>query len=88
MVCSFMPPDRRRLLLERRDQALTIELGDVVVEADLAAALDRFRRTTEDSAMIGNSAVSGSVRTVFGELEAVHLRHFDVGDDHVEARAL
>src|ERR1700759_2112854 len=32
------------LLLERRDQAGTIELGDIVVEAGLAAALDRRRR--------------------------------------------
>src|ERR1044072_3424501 len=31
-------------LLERRDQALTVELGDEIVEAGLAAALDRSRR--------------------------------------------
>src|SRR5204862_3193451 len=36
--------DARGLLLERRDQALTVELGDVIVQADLAAALDRLWR--------------------------------------------
>ena len=38
------------LLLERRDQALAVELGDVIVEADLAAALDRFRRAVATTA--------------------------------------
>src|SRR5947209_20542905 len=34
--------DRR--FLQRRDQALTVELGDEIVEARLAAAFDRCRR--------------------------------------------
>src|SRR5262245_528625 len=34
----------RGLLLERRDQPRAIEFGDVVVQADLAAPLDRLRR--------------------------------------------
>ena len=32
------------LFLQRRDQAGTVELGDIVVEAGLTAALDRRRR--------------------------------------------
>src|SRR2546425_9921687 len=40
------------LLLERRDQALAVELGHIVVQADLLAALDRLggdeRRETDD----------------------------------------
>src|SRR5215510_8922371 len=32
------------LLLERRDQPRAVEFGDVVVQADLAAPLDRLRR--------------------------------------------
>ena len=37
-------PTRRSSLLERRDQTLTIELRDEIVEAGLAAAFDRGRR--------------------------------------------
>src|SRR5665647_664456 len=45
----FMTYSSRRatdvgLLHERRDQALAVELGDIIVEADLTAALDRVGR--------------------------------------------
>ena len=41
----FMPlSDFGGLFLQRRDQAGTVELGDIVVEAGLPAALDRRRR--------------------------------------------
>jgi hypothetical protein len=42
MVCLSCRLTDTGLFLERRDQALPIELGDVIVEADPAAALDRF----------------------------------------------
>src|SRR3954451_11101936 len=47
---SLLIPSSRRLdefdggFLQRRDQALTVEFGDEVVEAGLAAALDRRGR--------------------------------------------
>src|SRR5665811_771024 len=44
MVCSSRRTTDVGLLLERRDQPRPVELGDIVVEADLAAALDRFGR--------------------------------------------
>src|SRR5581483_1451946 len=61
------------LLLERRNQAGTVELGDIIVEAGLAATLDRRRRhqggQTDDrhppEMRVGADAL--------GELEAVHV---------------
>ena len=44
MCASRRLDDVGGLLLERRDEALAIELGDVVVEAHLPPALDRYRR--------------------------------------------
>src|ERR1044071_5989408 len=95
MVLSLlMAAPSRRLgpldggLLERRDQPLAVELGDEIVEAGLAAALDRGRRGhrgERDDRPLGAARV-GTDR--LGELEAVHPRHFDVGHDHVERLAL
>src|SRR5580700_4753789 len=73
--------------LEGRDQAGTIELGDEVVEAGLASALDRRRRgdrRERDDRQLGGARVAPHR---LGELEAVHAGHLDVGDDHVEALA-
>src|SRR5450631_317666 len=84
MVCSSRRATDVGLLLERRDQSLTVELGDIVVEADLTAALDsfgRYDRGQRDDRQIGGARI-GAQR--FGEFEAVHLGHFDIGDDHVE----
>src|ERR1017187_6358029 len=44
MVFSSCRASDVGLLLERRDQPLPVKLGDIVVEADLATALDRFGR--------------------------------------------
>src|SRR2546423_10830732 len=70
--------------LQRRDQALAIELGDEIMEACLAAALDRRRRRDrgerDDRHM--RAARIGADR--LGQIEAVHARHLDIGDDRVE----
>src|SRR3954470_16260367 len=42
--CRMLDLGGGGLFLQRRDQAGTVELGDVVVEAGLPAALDRRRR--------------------------------------------
>src|SRR5665647_736509 len=84
MVCSSRRTTDVGLLLERRDQPLPVELGYIVVEADLAAALDRFGRYDlgqRDDRQIGGARITAQA---FGEFEAVHLGHFDIGDDHVE----
>src|SRR5450759_5315311 len=70
-------------LLERRDQSMPVELGDIVVKSDLAAALDRFGRHDRgqrDDRQIGGARIAAQA---FGEFKAVHLGHFDIGDDHV-----
>ena len=76
------------VFLQRGDQALAVELGDEIVEAGLAAALDRRRRgdrrERDDRHM--RAARVGADR--LGKLEAVHAGHFDVGDDRVELSAL
>src|SRR5262245_18831765 len=72
------------LFLERRDQALPVELGHVVVQADLAAALDRLRGDQHgqtDHGQVGDARIAPYRR---GEFEAVHARHVDVGDDNVD----
>src|SRR5581483_8084767 len=72
------------LLLERRDQAGTVELGDIVVEAGLAAALDRRRRHQRRQADDRHLAEMRVRTDALGELETVHVGHFDVGQHHVE----
>src|SRR5262245_8584194 len=44
VVCSRRTFEGGRLLLDRRDQSLPIEFGDVIVETDLPAARDSLRR--------------------------------------------
>src|ERR1700674_4780483 len=73
--------------LERRDQALTVELGDEVVEARLAPAFDRGRgrdRGERDDRDLRRARI-GAHR--FGELETVHAGHLDVRHDDVERLA-
>src|SRR5882724_7947884 len=73
-----------RLLLERGDQAGTVELGDVIVEAGLPPALDRRRRHQRgqpDDRHLAQMLVGADD---FRELEAVHVGHLDVGQHHVE----
>src|SRR5262245_15555344 len=75
------------LLFQRRDQAGTVELADIVVEAGLAAALDRRRRhqrgQADDRHLV--QVLVGADR--FGELKAVHVGHLDVGQNHIEGLA-
>src|SRR5262245_32325050 len=84
--CRLDPIDRG--VLEHRDQALAVELGDEIVEARLPSALDGGRRgdrgERDDRDLRGARVAADRL----GELEAVHLGHLDVGDDHVEALAL
>src|SRR5215467_10122158 len=86
-VISRCPAHVGGLLLERRDQARTIELGDVIVQADALAALDclaRDQRGKPDDRQLGGARIAAQRG---GELEAVHARHLEVGDHHVEAFA-
>src|SRR4051812_41317357 len=72
------------LFLQRGDQAGPVEFCDVIMETRLAAALDRggrhHRRQRDDRHRI--EAVIGL--DGLGELETVHVGHFDVGQDGVE----
>src|SRR5712671_490027 len=74
--------------LECRDQPLAIELCDEIVESRLAAALDRGRRRDRGKSDDRNLGAARVGADRFGELEPVHARHLDVGDDHVELLAL
>src|SRR5947209_7491568 len=71
-------------LFQRRDQALTIELGDEIVEACLTAAFDRRRRGDRGERNDRHVRATRIGADRFGELEAIHTRHFDIGDDRVE----
>src|SRR6478752_9111287 len=75
----------RGLFLQRRDQTGTVELGDIVVEAGLTAALDRRRRHQRGQSDDRHRAQIAVGADHFGELEPVHVGHLDVGQDHVEA---
>jgi hypothetical protein len=83
-----MPPaEFGGLFLQRRDQAGTVELGDVIVEAGQPAALDRRRRHhrgQRDDRHRGQMRIGPDG---LGEFEAVHVGHFDVGQHHVEGLA-
>src|SRR2546426_6436625 len=78
------PLDVGGLFLQRRDQAGAVELGDIVVEAGLAAALDRggrdHRRQRDDRHLA--KIVVGTDH--FGELKAVHVGDLDVRQHDVE----
>src|SRR5665647_1718004 len=75
------------LLLERRDQSLPVEFGDIVVKAKPAAAFDggggHHRRQSDDRKFGGPRVAAHRL----GEFEAIHLGHLDVGDGHVENAA-
>src|SRR4051812_10309143 len=72
--------------LQCRNQSLPVELGDEVVEAGLAAALDRCGRG-QGGERDDRHMRAARVRTDrLGKFEAVHTRHFDVGHDRVESR--
>src|SRR4051812_49997665 len=83
MVTSLCRMPVGGLFLERRDQAGTVELGDVIVEAGLPAALDRRRRHQRGQRDDRHRTQIVVGANGFGELEAVHVRHFDVGQHHV-----
>src|SRR5215470_6197944 len=72
---SSRPRHLGGLLLERRDQAGTVEFGDIVVEAGLAAALDRRRRHQRRQADDRHPAQMCIRADALGELEAVHVGH-------------
>ena len=77
----------RGLFLQRRDQTGTVELGDIVVEAGLTAALDRRRRHHRGQPDDRHRAQIAVGADRLGELEPVHVGHLDVGQDHVEGSA-
>src|SRR6476659_7418249 len=88
LVIGFARSSRRPLhfgglFLQRRDQAGPVELGDIVMEAGLPAALDRrrrdHRRQRNDRHLV--EVVVGA--DAFGELKAVHVGHLDVGQNDV-----
>src|SRR6478672_7902167 len=81
---SCRPVDFGGLFLQRRDQAGTVELGDVIVEAGLPAALDRRRRHHRGQPDNRQRAQMRIGPDRLGELEAVHVGHLDVGQHHVE----
>src|ERR1700687_4391824 len=64
------------LFLQRRDQPGTVELGDVIVEAGLPAALDRRRRHHRGQCDDRHRAQVCIRPDRLGELEPVHVRHF------------
>src|SRR5206468_304328 len=87
MMTSLCRPLVGGLFLERRDQAGTVELGDVIVETGLPAALDRRRRHQRRQPDDRHRVQMLVGADDFRELEAVHVRHLDVGHHHVEALA-
>src|SRR5476649_1050728 len=76
------------LLLERHDQSLPVEFGDIVMKADPSAALDRVGR--HHRGQCNDRQVDGARVAAhgLGEFEAVHVWHLDIGDGHVERGAV
>src|SRR6188474_2194077 len=70
--------------LERRDQPLTIELRDEIVEPGLAAAFDRGRRGDRGKRDDRDLRAARIGPDRLGKLEPVHARHLDVGQNDVE----
>src|SRR5215213_4465733 len=84
ILCSSGLGKLDRRFLQRRDQPLTVELGDEVVEAGLAATLDRGRRSDRRQRNDRHMSAARIGADRFGKLKTVHSRHLDVGDDRVE----
>src|SRR5262245_15742238 len=70
--------------LERCDQPLAIELGHEIVEARLPSPLDRRRRGDRGQGDDRQPRAAQVRPQRLGEIEAVHARHLDVGDDEIE----
>src|SRR5215467_5165748 len=86
MVCSVVLIARScraigvgGLLLERRDQALAVEFGDVVVQADLAATLDRLRRGQRRKPNHRDRRRPRILLDRRGKVETVHAGHVEIG---------
>src|SRR4030088_1115903 len=76
------------LLLDRRDQTLTIELGHVIVQTDLPSSFDRLRghmRRQPKNRYRCDTRIAANRRR---QLEAVHAGHLDICDDDVDAPAV
>src|SRR5436309_3969452 len=84
VISSCRPVELSGLFLQRRDQAGTVELGDIIVEAGLPAALDRRRRHHRGQRDNRHRTQVLVGPDDFGELEAVHVGHFDIGQNDVE----
>src|ERR1700737_5453336 len=72
------------LPLESCKQRPAIEFADAIVQSDLLAALDglgKQARRHSDDGDCGGAWIATQYRC---QLEAIHFRHIDVGDDHVE----
>src|ERR1700733_12321828 len=68
----------RGLLFQRRDETLAVELGYIVVQTDLASALDRLgghQRRKPDHRYRSGARIAPHRR---GQLEAVHAGHVDI----------
>src|SRR5215831_1524496 len=92
LIIAMLAPSRclipfERRVLERGDQALAVELGDVVVEAGLPPPFDgggRGEGGQRDDRYLRAARIPAKR---LGKVKAVHARHFDVRDDDVEALA-
>src|SRR5205085_10481723 len=72
------------LFFQRRDQARTVELGDVVMEAGEPSALDggrRHQRGQRDNRHCAQMLVGTDG---LGEFEPIHVGHLDIGQHHIE----
>src|ERR1700724_273484 len=73
LYSSRCPVEFGGLFLQRRDQAGTVELGDVIVEAGEPAALDRRRRHQRGQSDDRHRAQMLICPDGLGELETVHI---------------
>src|SRR5258708_31272120 len=81
---SCRPVEFGGLFLQRRDQAGTVEFRNIVMEAGELAALDRRRRHQRGQRNDRHRAQMLIGPDGLGELEPVHVGHFDIGQHHVE----
>src|SRR5205807_1888101 len=72
---------------ERGEQRIAVELGDIVAEPDLAAAIEILRRSMRRESDERRVLPARRAAHRLGKLKAVHARHLDVADDNIEILA-